>query len=667
MIKKTSLLLGLALAVTGSVPAMAQQKPLVPVEAFTKQDKFSSPRLSPDGKHIAIKVRIMRNGRMIPTLTVYSLPDLKIVSTIAMNIYEVPASFSWATNTRLIVKKGMELGLREAPIATGEVVAVDLDGKRPQYLYGYDNYKLSSKGDRYGDDYGSGFIANIPFRDNHIQLGTYLWGSSRSFLYDVDSVSSNRKLLAEIGARWLDFHTQRNGTPRFATGHDEQNNWIVYRRDDGSGKWNELGKEVVGKNYLPLGFTADNSEFYALTSAKGEPAALVRESLATGKRTVLAQDAQSDLGTLWNEKYINPFAVITFNGIPAVRYLDESVNAKLHKTLSQQFPGSMVNFINFTDDGSKLLFYVSSDRDPGAYYLFDRKTGTADMLFAASEEIDPDQMSERRPFAFKARDGMEIFGFMTIPKNANPEKKLPMVVLPRGAWVGEAENWSYDNSPIGDADYWYFDYKAQFLASRGYAVLQLNFRGSGGRGKSFEEAGYKQWGLKIQDDLIDGVKAAIAQGSIDGARICTFGAGFGGYSALMLPIREPGLFKCAVGYAGIYDLAHVYKSHNVVSSKRLTAYYKRVLGEDEAELARQSPSKNADKIKIPVWLIHGDKDEINPPEHAKRMRNALLSAGNSPDWTYEPDEGHGFYDPQRRKELYEKLEAFLAKHIGKPN
>lgn len=655
MIKKTSLLLGLALAVTGSVPALAQQKPVVPVEAFTKQDQFSSPRLSPDGKHIAIKVRIMRNGRMIPTLTVYSLPDLKIVSTIAMNKFEIPVGFTWATNTRLIVSKGLEVGLREAPAWTGEVVAVDIDGKRPQYLYGYDNFKLSSKGDRYGDDYGSGFIANIPFRDNHIQLGTYLWGSKRSFLYDVDSVSSTRKLLAEIGAQGLTFYSQRDGAPRFATGSDEEYKWVVYRRDDSAGKWNELSKEITGKFYKPLEFTADNSEFFAVLSAKGEPAALVRESLATGKREILAQDKLNSLGILWNEKYLSPFGVVTNIGIPSVRYLDENApNAKLHKNLSQQFPGSMVNFVNFTDDGNKLLFYVSSDRDPGAYYLFDRKAGSADLLFAVSADIDPDQMSEQRPIAFKARDGLELFGYLTIPKGANPEKqKLPMVVMPHGG-------------PIGPQDSWYFDYDAQFLASRGYAVLQVNFRGSGGRGESFEEAGHRQWGLKIQDDIIDGVKAAIAQGGIDASRICTFGASFGGYSALMLPIRESGMFKCAIGYAGVYDLPYVFKEHNTVSSKRLTAFFKRAMGENEEELNRQSPTKNAGKIKIPVWLIHGDKDEVSPPEHAKRMRNALLSAGNSPDWTYEPDEGHGFYDPQRRKELYEKLEAFLAKHIGKP-
>jgi dipeptidyl aminopeptidase/acylaminoacyl peptidase len=655
MLSKIALSVGLALAF-GSGAAVAQQKP-VPVESFVKQDQFSSPRLSPDGKHIAIKVRMMRNGRMIPTLTVYSLPDLKIVSTMAMDKFEIPLGFTWATNTRLLVTKGIEVGLREIPWSTGEVIAVDLDGKRFQYLYGHNNFRASTKGERYGDDYGHGSIESIPAaRNGHALIGTYLWGGNSSTLYDMDTVSAIRKLVAQIPAKGLDFYAQRDGTPRFATGYSDEARWVVYRRDDANGEWKKLPGETIGKGFWPAGFTQDDSEFYAWVSTKGEPYALVRESLKTGQRTVLAQDANSELSLQWHDQARGPFAAITNIGVPTVRYIDpDSANAKLHKTLSQQFPGAIVHFINFTDDGSKLLFSVSSDRDPGSYYLYDRKAGSADLLFSSAEEIDPEQMSERRPFTFKARDGLELFGYLTMPKNAHAgQQKLPMVLMPHGG-------------PFGIDDSWFFDNDAQFLASRGYAVLQVNFRGSGGRGEAFKESGHLQWGGKIQEDLIDGVKAAIKQGGIDAKRICTFGGSFGGYSALMLPIREPDMFKCAVGYAGVYDLAYIYKQPHIVETRSSTVFYKRTMGENEAELARQSPAMQAEKIKVPVWLIHGGKDETALPEHAKRMREALIKAGNPPEWTMEPDEGHGFYDPQRRKELYEKLEAFLGKHIGKAN
>jgi dipeptidyl aminopeptidase/acylaminoacyl peptidase len=247
-----------------------------------------------------------------------------------------------------------------------------------------------------------------------------------------------------------------------------------------------------------------------------------------------------------------------------------------------------------------------------------------------------------------------LYGYMTVPKNADTKKqKLPMVLMPHGG-------------PFGVSDSWHFDEQAQFMASRGYAVLQVNFRGSGGRGISFQESGYKQWGGKIQDDLIDGVKAAIEQGDIDGKRVCAYGISFGAYSSLMLAAREPEMFKCAVGYAGVYDLSYIYKERNVVASKSTTNFFIRTMGNNEAELALQSPSKLAEKIKVPVWLVHGGKDEVAPVEHVKRMRAALIKVGRPPEWTLEEDEGHGFFDAQRRKELFENLEKFLGKHIGKP-
>ena len=637
--------------------AAAASKPAtLPISIFTQEATFSNPKLSPDGKHIAINVRIMRNGRSVPTMTIYTLPELKIVSTIAMKKFEMPLNFVWATNRRLIVTKGIEVGLREAPRRTGEVVAVNLDGSEPEYLYGYDNFAQSSKGDRYLDDRGSGRIVGIPkARDGHVFIGVHEWRRDHSILLDINSIKSARKTMADIPVKGLGFTLQNNDLPRFADGTDDNNLAILYRFDDSTNKWNQVPKEQVGSEKTPVAFSADDKEAYFLHSAKGEPLSFIRESMATGVRTEIAKDAFGDVSRIqWTEKPYTPFAVGTNIGVPSVRYLDPtSPNAVLHKALSQQFPDSLVSFINFTDDGSKLLFYVYSDRDPGSYFLYDKKSGSADLLFASSPEIDPELMSERRPIRFKARDGLELAGYLTFPKGAEPAKqKLPMIILPHGG-------------PHGPADHWSFDDHAQFLASRGYAVLQVNFRGSGGRGLNFEHAGYRQWGGKIQDDIVDGVKWAVAQGDVDAKRICTYGISFGAYSALMLPIREPGMFKCAVGYAGVFDLAYLFKDDNVKAEKSFKNFLTKVLGTDEEELTRFSPSKQAEKVKVPVFLIHGGKDETAPIEHAKRMRAALIKANNAPDWLEEPDEGHGFYDKQRQLELYQKLEAFFAKHIGK--
>ena len=212
---------------------------------------------------------------------------------------------------------------------------------------------------------------------------------------------------------------------------------------------------------------------------------------------------------------------------------------------------------------------------------------------------------------------------------------------------------------------WFFDTDAQFLASRGYAVLQVNFRGSSGRGSQFEAAGYKQFGLKIMDDLIDSVKWANALPEIDGSRVCVYGEGFGAYAALMLPVRAPNMFKCAAGRSGYYDLTRRYNRNDTVDRKPAKVYFDKIMGDDPALLRQQSPLTFASDIAIPVLLIKGIRDDLFVPKHAETMRDALTTAGNAPEWLAEKAGESGNYDPKRQQILYERLEAFLGKHLAK--
>jgi dienelactone hydrolase len=637
-----------------SFSAEAAEPALIPVQDFTEEALYSQARLAPNGKHVAINVRMERNGRMIPTMTVFTVPELKHVSTIALPAFEIPVDFLWLSNTRLAVKKGLEVGVRVAPRATGEVVAVNLDGTQQQYLFGYKGFKQSSRGDRYGDDYGYAHVAHVPFqRDGHLILSSHYWDSKHSLLYDIDSYTSARKLLADIPAEALDFHVQHDGKPRFASGSNEQNNPVLYRLDDASGQWRSINFEEPGSRYHPFAFSPDDKSVYVSHSLRGAPYSILREDMATGVRTPVASDPLGDINNFESSARPSvPFAYTSSVGIPRARYLDEKhPDAQLHKTLSAAFPSAYVDFINFSDDGQRLLFSVRSDRDPGSYYLFDKKTGQADVLFANMEKIDPRQMAERRPIAFKARDGLNITGYLTVP--ANPGKaRLPMVLLPHGG-------------PFGVKDDWFFDTDAQFLASRGYAVLQVNFRGSGGRGEGFESAGYRQYGLKMMDDLIDGVKWANAQPEIDASRVCAYGISFGGYAALMLPARAPTMFKCSVGYSGRYYLPSKYTQDSASGDKQVKNYLIKTLGDDPALLNQQSPVMQAALITLPVMLVHGGNDKVTELNQAEMMRNALIKAGNPPEWILEKDEGHGFYDAKRQQAFYERLEAFLGKHLAK--
>ncbi|MDE2316885.1 MAG: S9 family peptidase, partial [Xanthomonadaceae bacterium] len=342
---------------------------------------------------------------------------------------------------------------------------------------------------------------------------------------------------------------------------------------------------------------------------------------------------------------------ITATGTPRPIYIDPTLPAaKLYMAISQKFPGEFVDFINFSEDGRELLFSVSSDRDPGTYYLIDTAHYKVVKLFAAAPWIDPSKMAERIPMHFKASDGLELEAILTVP-NGVPMNNLPMVLLPHGG-------------PHGVDDDWFFDGDAQFLASRGYLVLQVNYRGSSGRGLDFEQAGFLQWGTRIQQDLIDGVKWAEQQQYADPNRVCVYGGSFGGYSAMMSVIRAPKLFKCAIGYAGVYDLAMMYKKGDIRTDQFGRNYLATVIGKDDAALAANSPDKLADQIDVPVLLIHGKDDQRAPFAQAKAMRAALEAAHKPYEWMSKPDEGHGFYTEANNVDRLNLMQAFLAKYIG---
>nr|WP_314861154.1 prolyl oligopeptidase family serine peptidase [uncultured Undibacterium sp.] len=649
MLRQTLLSLGLLL---GQAEVSLAADKLIPIEHFVREDEYAQPRLSPDGKYLALTVRVPQNDRFVPMIVVYSLPDMKEKGAVRMPVYEVPDKYYWVSNTRLLVTKAKEVGSKEQPQLTGEILAMDYNGENQEYVYGY-NERLKRNSSRFADSRGSGTVTAIPkARNGRFYMTTSLWEGERTMMYDVDSKNANRKLIASVPISNAKFILQNDGKPRFATGSDKDGLYSLYRFDDTKDDWVMLSQKEFDGHIVPIGFNADDTEFYGYYSKRGEPTSLVRVNAQTGALTVIAENKIANLDI--TQTSINsemPFAVASNLGIPTMKYLDaERPETKLHQMLSAKFPGNLVNFINYTDDGNTLLFSVASDREPGAYFIFDKSRNRAYPLFASRQLIDPEQMSERRPIQFASRDGIRLDGYLTVPKTQNIAKKMPMIVLPHGG-------------PHGPYDKWFYDNDAQFLASRGYSVLQVNFRGSGGKGNTYQVSGWRKWGAEIQNDLIDGVQWAIKEANVDAKRICTYGASFGGYSALMLAAREPDMFQCAIGYVGVYDLNLMFTSEEAKSPK-FKAVMTRYLGTDKAELDRFSPAKQAERIKIPVMLAHGMDDKRATFNHAEAMREALIKQGRPPEWMAVPDEGHGFYNTKNVQEFYTRMEQFLAKHLG---
>ncbi len=331
------------------------------------------------------------------------------------------------------------------------------------------------------------------------------------------------------------------------------------------------------------------------------------------------------------------------------RFFDEAApTARLYRSLEKALGGDAVRITSTTADGGEVLLYVWSDRNNGDYFLFDTRAKRAERLFSRREWFAPADVPPTRQVDFNARDGMQLHGYLTEPREPSTAPR-PMVLLPHGG-------------PYGVFDGWEFDDDAQILAAAGYAVLRVNYRGSGNYGNEYRKAGLQEWGGRMQDDLADATRWAVAQGIADASRICIHGASYGGYAALMGVAKEPDLYRCAAGYVGVYDLPLMHRDASSRSRSGRT-WALEWMGDRNLLYAR-SPVNLADRIKAPVFLAAGGKDERAPIEHSERMEKALRKAGVPVETLYYPNEGHGFYTIEHRREYYTRLLAFLSRHLG---
>ena len=633
-----------------TLSAWSGEAELIPARDFARYPKVLSPRLSPGGDYLA--VRVDDKSGYSHELVIYRLPEMKVASILRLPKFTVPLDITWVSDDWLVIAKGKAYGSLGEPAYTGELISTDVSGKHQRYLWGFQTGGRRSKTRQ---DEGFASIQSLPNKRNgHFYMTVQPYNNEhRSILYDVNAEKNTRHLIADLDVHGMRFLVNPEGKPTFAAGTNNKFEYMVWKR---RGKhWARLDPKRTGKRFFPFAYLPQPDTILADFSSDGGPTTLISEKTDGSQRKVLASNVFASIGNLqWSAAPEQPFAAVAESGRPQPIYINPKLReAAIYEKLRQTFRKEFVDFIDFSQDGGRLVFKVSSDRDPGAYYLLDTHTLQATKLFAAMKWIDPKQMAERRPIRFSASDGMQLAGFLTLPPGRG-EKNLPMVLMPHGG-------------PYGIRDTWFFDSDAQFLANRGYAVLQVNFRGSGGRGVDFEHAGYRQWGGRIQQDLIDGVRWAIAQHYADPRRICSYGGSFGGYSALMTVIRAPKLFQCAIGYAGVYDLGLLFDKGNIQRHAWGQSYLETVLGKDQASLDANSPDKLVDKITVPVLLIHGKDDEQAPFAGAEAMREALKKANKPFEWMAKSGERHGFYDVDNNVARLQKIEAFLAKYIGKEN
>ena len=643
-----------ALCLLPALQARADTPPSI--EDFVKHATYKGVKISPTGEYLAIGVE---HGDQ-DVLTVLRTSDLKVLKVNHLPDKKSVGSFHWVSPDRLMFNAIKKMGGFAQPFSTGEWFAVNADGSQPRPLIFYGTRDATSRGKDVGSRRFS-LLDTLKDDDGNVMMQATTRRSIEgggTEVVKLDVLTGRLNTLARAPKENCRIALNADKEPKFAICSSSKNDdgefeemSELYRRDGMT--WTLVNASKSEGKHLWIVRTTNDGTVYALQSDNKGPAAIGTLDTATGEFKQLFQDKVADISDyIWSTDESTLIGVVTEAGAPQVHIINEEhPDAELYLSLADAFPGQMVDFSSFTQDGKQVVVSVYSDSNPGELYLFDRTTGKARFLMQNRDWLDSKKMASVKPFSFQARDGQQLYGYLTIPHGSDG-KNLPMIVHPHGG-------------PIGPRDNWTFNPGTQLLASRGYAVLQVNFRGSGGYGKAFEDAGHGQWGQGIQNDIIDATQWAIDQGHADKDRICIFGGSFGGYSSLMAPIRAPGLFQCAFGYVGVYDIDMMFKKGDIPQSASGQRFLRRTHGSDVGEWARNSPARRADEVKIPVYLAAGARDERTPPEQTELLNKALIAAGNPPEgMIIQSGEMHGFYDVKNNANLYTQMLDFFDRHTA---
>ncbi|GAB3343216.1 alpha/beta hydrolase family protein [Marilutibacter aestuarii] len=641
------------LLLTGPVMAEAP----IPVEDFVRHATYSTVKISPDGEYLAMTVD--REGQDV--LTVLRTKDLGVVNVNQLPNEKSVGSFYWVSANRLMFNSIRKVGRYAQPFGTGEWYGVNADGSQPRPLVFRGTRGATERGKQVGNESFSLLDTLKDDPDNVIMSVNYPRSSEGAgtevVLFDV--ISARRKSLGRAPRENCSIALDHDKSVRYAVCYDDEDaegnfdthNELYERQADGS--WTLLNSsKSSGKRLSVLGTSGDGRIYATESDGKGTEAFGIIDPATGGFKRLFHDPVSDPSGYVVATDNETILGVITMPGAPRVTMVEEShPDAELYASLAASFPGRFVDFSSATRDGNQVIVSVYSDSDPGELYLYDREAGKARFLMRNRSWLDPSRMASVKSFAMKSRDGLTLYGYLTIPKGSDG-RDMPMIVNPHGG-------------PMGPRDSWGFNSEAQMFASRGYAVLQVNFRGSGGFGKGFEDMAYGQWDTGIMNDILDATHWAINEGYADKDRICIYGASFGGYASMMAPAREPGLYSCAFGYVGAYDAEIQMTKSDTSDREGGRRYLYRALGATKEERSAMSPVNHADKITLPVYLAAGARDARCPPENTEAMSAALTAAGNPPEgMIIQSGEMHGFYKEENNLRLYTEMLAFFDRHIG---
>lgn len=605
----------------------------IPLEDFFRNSERTGYQLSPDGSYISYmapyKDRLNVFVRRVDETDEHAI---RITNETERSV----AGYMWADNQRLLYMKDT------AGDENYQLYGVHRDGSDDRAYTAFDGVRTS-------------LIDDLEEQQGVVMIGMNKRNPEVFDPYRLNIETGELTLLAENPGNIQGWMTDHDGRLRVATAIvDGVNTQILYRDTE-----DEPFRPVLTTNFRDvvsfMEFTPDNKEVYAATNLHRDKTILVRMNPATCEELeVLYENERYDIASIsYSRKRKKLLSVYCTGHKEPVRHYFDAEEEQLRQRIKAHFPNQRYGIADTDKAEENYLIYVGGDRTRGSYWHYNALTDEAKKIADLAPWIKSDEMNAMHPVCYTTRDGLQIEAYLTLPDGLTPDtaKQLPIVVNPHGGpWA---------------RDCWGYSSEVQFLSNRGYAVFQMNFRGSTGYGRHFLEASYKQWGLKMQDDITDGVKWLIEQGIANPNRIAIYGGSYGGYATLAGLTFTADLYACGIDYVGVSNLFTFMQTIPPYWRPMLEMMYEQVghPEHDADQLAATSPALHADKIKVPLFVAQGANDPRVNKAESDQMVEALRQRGVVVEYMVKDNEGHGFHNQENRFDFYRAMERFLKAHL----
>ena len=615
--------------------ALAQKKvqtketmpPIIPLKDFFKNPTKVGYSISPSGEYLAY----MQPWETRLNVFVEKIGSGKAVRVTSAKQRDI-SGFAWKGDNRIVYIQdtGGDENFR--------LYAVGTDGSNPKDLTPFEKVRAQ-------------IIDRLERNENEILVGLNKRQPRVFDVYRINVNTGEMQMVAENPGNYTGWATDWDGKLRIAVKTDGVNNTLLFRNTEAD-KFEPLITTSFREMISPLAFTPDNKQLYVATNIGRDKTAIVKYDVENKKEIEkIFEHPEVDVTSLMTSRKRRMITGVTYVTDKTNYFFLDKDRAELQKDLERRLPGYEVRLAGCNLDEDKCLVRTFTDRSLGAYYFFDRKSKDFRKLSDVSPWLNDQDMAPMKPIQYQSRDGLTIHGYLTLPKGVSP-RNLPVVVNPHGGpWY---------------RDTWGYNPEVQFLANRGYAVLQMNFRGSTGYGRKFWEASFKQWGKAMQDDITDGVQWLIKQGIADPKRIGIYGGSYGGYATLAALTFTPDLYAAGVDYVGVSNIFTFIKAFPPYWKPYLEMIYEMV-GDPEKDkelLTAASPVFHTDKIKVPLLIAQGANDPRVNKGESDQMVAALKARGIEVPYMVKDNEGHGFSNEENRFDFYRAMEEFLGKHLG---